>query len=329
MFSTFSVELSDNYVWGNGPANTNLKLTLRSADGDYQGHFFDDTDSNGYWEGRFWGTVDAGDKVTATDGSSSRTFIVQPISYTINRITDVVSGKSVPNSHVDIEVYGCQGDGGCDRNVDVSRSTNGLGNFSLDTTNQYNIRGNDYVSARWESPQGDEVFRYLDAPSMTAWVGHNEAWGETRPRQDVTVWLFNSQGTQKAKFKDRASPWYGDFEGTFAANGHPVNIRVGDFVGSNIASDALFQVIANNPVFDTGNDTVSGKCFKNKVVYVYAERTDGSYGYGYANGFTNSNGNFTIDLNDSSGFDLLSGDAVEIRCRNAQGDDQQTNFEVP
>ena len=257
-------------------------------------------------------------------GRSSSSHLVTP---SIGSPTSCPAGQS-RTPHVDIEVYGCQGDGGCDRNVDTSRSTNGQGNFSLDTTNQYNIRGNDYVNARWESPQGDEVFRSLGAPSMTAWVGNNEVWGQAKPRNDVTAWLFNSQGTQKAKFRHRADAWDGDWYGLFEGNNRAVNIRVGDFVGSNVASDALFQIIATNATFNPGADTVSGKCFKNKVVYLSAHHADFS-DFGEADGMTNNNGNFSINLFNQDGYDLQSGDTVDIECRNASGDSQLTTFEVP
>jgi hypothetical protein len=329
VFSTVSVELSDNQAWGWGPPSTNLKITLRGSEGEYQGHFNVTSEADGYWEGRFWGTVDAGDRVTAaeSDGSPSRTYTVQPLSLSINRVTDVVSGRSVPNSHVSLEVYGCQSQS-CNRNVDTSRATNGLGNFSLDTTSQYNIRGRDFVSAAWYSTQGDEQFYSLGAPSLTAWVGHNEAWGTARPRQDMAVWLFNSQGTQKAKFKDRASPWDGDFDGLFSANNRAVNIRPGDYVDSNFAGDVQFQIIASNPAFNTGADTMSGKCFKNKLVMVSGHHEDFSARV-EAEAMANSNGNFSIDLMAADGYDLQSGDTIEIECRNAKGDSQLTTFEVP
>jgi hypothetical protein len=67
VFSTVSVELSDNEAWGWGPPSTNLKVTLRGSEGEYQGHFNVMSEANGYWEGSFWGVVDAGDRVTVAE----------------------------------------------------------------------------------------------------------------------------------------------------------------------------------------------------------------------------------------------------------------------
>lgn len=332
VFSTVSVGLYESSAWGWGPANTNLKVTLRGAEGDYQGHFFVESDGGGYWEGRFWGDVQAADTVTVkeTSGTSSRTVTVQPLTYSINRVTDVISGKSVPNSNVDIYVRGCQDDwDDCDGEVDITRPTNGLGKFSFDTTSIYNLRGQDGVELRWDSNQGDEVYRWLDVPYQGAFVGSNDSWGVSKPRQEVTAWLFNSQGTQKAKFRHRGDIWDGDWYGAFANDGRAVNIRAGDFVGSDIASDALFQIVNTNASFDTGNDTVSGKCFNNKVFTLFVQRRDGSNDSTYTGGTANGNGNFTVNLMNSNGWDLQSGDLVDIRCRTAKGDEQETPFEVP
>ena len=324
VFTTFEYELFDNDIGGQGPPNTELKVTLKGPDGEYQGHFKTTTDGNGYWDYGFWGDINPGDRITATDGSNSRTITVQPINFRINRVTDVIAGKSVPNSHVRITAFNCFGDwSSCYNTGSFNRNTNGQGEFSYDSTNNYNLRGNDYVFVEWESPQGDLAERFLDVPSVNVWVNHAEAWGDARPRQDVTTWLFNSQGTQKAKFKDVASPWFGNYGGFFTKT-----IRPGDFIGSNIASDALWQTIANNPSFDTGDDTVSGKCFNNRTFTVFAERPDNSAS-AFSGGNTNSNGNFTIDLMNTNGYDLESGDIVEIGCKNSLGDEQFTDFEVP
>jgi hypothetical protein len=330
VFSTVSVGLFDNDAWGWGPANTNLKVTLRGADGDYQGHFLVMSDGSGYWEGNFWGDVQAGDKVIVTDGSTSRTVNIQPLSYSINRVTDVISGRSVPNSNVDIFVWGCQDEwDDCDGEVDVVRSTNGEGKFSFDTTSQYDLRGQDEVRVRWDSNQGDEVYRWLDVPYQGGFVNSNDSWGVGKPRAEVTAYVFNSQGTQKDKFRSRADIWDGDWYGAFANNGRAVNIRPGDFLGSSIASDSLFQIVNTNASFNTTDDTVSGKCFKNKLFTIYIHHPDGSYYSAYTGGTANSNGNFTVDVMDSSGWDLQSGDLVDIRCRTPKGDEQETPFEVP
>jgi hypothetical protein len=281
-------------------------------------------DGSGNWDAEFWPVIKSGHRITATDGSNSRTFTVPPLSFQINRVSDVISGKSAPNSQVDITAFNCASFNNCFNTGTFTRNTNGLGNFSYDSTANYNLRGNDYVFVEWESAQGDFMSRRMDVPSVNVWVNNNEAWGDARPRQDVTVWLFNSQGNQKAKAKDRASARFEDYEVFFG-----VNMRPGDYVGSNIASDALWQIPAFNPTFNPGTDVVTGKCFRNRQFEVYAERADGSNTNGSAYGTTNNNGNFSVDLMAADGYDLESGDIVEIGCRHATGDESWMDFEVP
>jgi hypothetical protein len=322
VLTTFDFELFDDSIEGTGPPNTELKVTLKDSSGNYLNHFFVTTDGDGDWDGEFWPDIKPGHRITASDGSNSRTLIVPPLNFKINRVSDVISGKSAPNSQVDITVFNCSNFDDCFNTGTFTRNTNGQGNFSYDSTSNYNLRGNDFVIVEWESAQGDFMSRFLDVPSVNVWVNNNETWGDARPRQDVTVWLFNSQGNQKAKLKDRASAWFGDYGSFFG-----VNMRPGDFIGSNIASDALWQIPANNPTFDTATDVVTGKCFRNREFQVYAQQGNGPSGEVY--GTTNNNGNFSVDLMALDGYDLQSGDLVEIGCRHATGDESWMDFEVP
>jgi hypothetical protein len=321
VFTTFEFELFDSDIEGDGPPNTELKVTLRDSNGNYLNHFFTWTDGSGNWDGDFWPHIKPGHRITATDGTNSRTFTVPPLSVQINRVSDVISGKAAPNSQVDITTFNCASFSDCFNTGTVTRNTNGQGNFSYDSTTNHNLRGNDFVIVEWESAQGDFMSRFLDVPSVNVWVNNNETWGDARPHQDVTVWLFNSQGNQKAKRKDRASR-FGDYESFFG-----VSMRPGDYVGSNIASDALWQIPAFNPTFNPATDVVSGKCFRNREFEVYAEKSNGSNAAVY--GTTNNNGNFSVDLMALEGYDLESGDLVEIGCRHATGDESWMDFEVP
>jgi len=324
--TTFEVALNSSCVYGYGaPASTTIKVTLRGPDGSFRGSDQETTNGDGSWGSLcFWDDVTPGDKLTAKIGSSTRTFVVPPLNFTINRVTDVVSGKSAANSQVEIFVRGCQATWSCSFITNRFRPTNANGNFPTDFTSQYNIRGQDEIEVDWYSPQGDTVYRELDAPSMNVGTYYSEVWGNAKTNTDVTVWLFNKMGDQVAKARDH-SRWYdGDYEVRFGSRDMPP----GYFVGSDIAGDALWAVIDMNPHFNTAADTISAKCWKNKPFYVYAENLDGGNWFS-TDGVTDGNGNFSILTTDYNSFDLRSEDSVEIYCRNSLGDDQDSLFEVP
>ncbi len=330
VFTEFHAELFDNDAWGWGPPNTELKVTLRGEDGGFQGRFVTTTDGNGFWEGEFWSPINPGDRLIATDGSTSRTFIVPMISYQINRVTDVISGRAPKNSSVWVEVYGCQqpfNPEDCDTVWEDERSTNAKGRFSADTTGGYDIRGNDWVGVYWENSDGDEVFRELPAPALNVIVNNNVVFGHSVPRTAVSVWLFDSQGRQRESVRDWAETGEGYYEASFQRNERPVNIRGGDIVRSNVASDSQWKIIDSNGSFNTGNDTVSGRCFKNKLYMVFSEHPNGNSSF--TTGFADNNGNFTVNVMTADGFDLQSDDIVDIGCANPQGDVQETIYEVP
>jgi hypothetical protein len=324
--TTFVFELNDNCVRGEGaPPTTDIKVTLRGPDGSFRGNDLQTTGGDGSWGYMcFWDDITPGDKLVAKVGTNTRTFTVPPLNFTINRVTDVVSGKTVANSHVELFLWGCQSSWNCDYIGSRIRPTNSNGNFSTDYTSQYNIRGQDQVEIDWYSPQGDTVYRELDTPSMIVGTYYSEVWGDSKPNSDVTVWLFNKAGTQIAKARDH-SRWY---DGYYETRLGSRDIVPGFFVGSDIASDALWKVFDMNPQFNTAADTINAKCWKNKPFYVYAENIDNGNWFD-ADGVTDGNGNFSVHTTDYSSFDLRSDDSVQIYCRNPLGDDQDSAFEVP
>ncbi len=329
VFTTFHFELNDSCVWGEGPTNTQLTVRLKGANGSFQGKFKTTTNGDGDWSGCFWGDIDAGDLISATDGSTSRTITARQLKFTIDRATDVVSGTSVPNDEVTFYVWDCNSNWNCQFATERVRSTSGNGSFSTDFTGDYNIRGGDEVEVDWVSPQGDVQWRFLNAPQLGIWVGNNEAWGTARPRQAAKVWLLDSNGTtERAQFEDRADAWEGDFESTFVRNGNAVDVEVGDWLVSNIASDLEFQVPNFNPSFNKATDDVAVRCFKNQLFSLYVVDDDNSSSM-YTTGHANSNGMVFINTMSAGGFDLKTGDVVDLECLTRQGDFLEVTFEVP
>ena len=323
--TTFQFELNENCVHGQGPATEDLKVTLRGPDGAFQGSFVNTTGGDGSWGyDCFWGDINAGDKLIAKVGSITRTFVVPALNFNINRVTDVVSGKTVANSEVQIYLWDCNSNWNCNYITDRVRPTNAKGNFSTDFTNTYNVRGHDQVEVDWYSPQGDNIYREMDAPSVNVDTWYNEFWGDAKPNTDVTAWLFDKMGNQVAKGRDHSDWWDGEYYGKFGRR----DILPGYFVGSDIASDALWKVFDINPQFNTAADTINAKCWKNRPYYVYASNIDNGNSFS-TTGVTDGNGNISITTTNYNSFDLRSEDTVDIECRNPLGDDQESLFEVP
>jgi len=322
----FEFELNNSCLRGyDAPASTDIKVTLRGPDGAFQGSFVNTTGGDGSWGyDCFWGDINAGDRLIAKVGTNTRTYVVPPLNFSINRVTDVISGKTAANSEVTFYVWGCQSTWNCDSKPSRTRMTNNQGNFSTDYTNTYDLRGHDEVEVDLYTSQGDIIYRELDVPNMTVGQWYSEVYGDAKPNTDVTVWLFNSQGSQIAKLRDHSDWWDGDWGGKFGRH----DILPGMFVGSDIAGDALWKVFDMNPNFNTGADTVSFKCWKNKPFYFYAENIDNG-DWVDTSGVTDGNGNVTLDLMALDNYDLRSDDTVDIECRNPLGDDQRSLFEVP
>lgn len=328
VLTTFDFTLFNSCTDGVGPADTELTIELRNSTGDYQGHQIVMTDGNGAWSACFWSDISGGDRLSATDGSTTRTFIVQPIQFRINRVTDVVSGTTVPSSQVVIAIYDCHTDWqSCSLEDEVTRNTGGNGNFSYDSSNLHDIKGQDFVRVIWDSPQGDQERRALDAPRMSVQVNDNWSGGDARPGSDVTMWLFDSRGNQRARFTDRASQ-SGSFSGEWNRNGNAVNVAVGNFVGSNIATDATMRVLNMNPQMNTSDNTIEARCWKNKPFYLYVEESQSPWDWADTYGTVNGQGRFTVDTDDL-GYDLESGDKVFLECLNPQGDSLEALFRVP
>ncbi len=328
LLTTFGVELYSSCVWGEGPANTELTVRLKGANGSFQGKFKRWTDGDGFWEGCFLGDVQPGDVVSATDGSTTRSYTVQPTSFKIDRVTDVVSGTSVPNDEVFIFIWDCNTEWSCQFGPDRTRPTSGNGAFTTDFTGAHNIRGGDFVEVHWFSPQGDDQYRSLGAPRLEVWVGNNSIFGQARPRQTAKVWLLDSNGTtQRGRSETIADIWDGDFYDAFQKNGRAVDVEVGDWLVSNIASDVEFQVPNFNQSLNPGSDQISFRCFKNRPFEVYVEHEGGDWML--ASGHANRNGLASLNTMDAEGFDLESGDSVDVACLTKQGDVVEVSFEVP
>jgi hypothetical protein len=214
----------------------------------------------------------------------------------------------------------------CDEAADAIVHVNAQGRFSVDFTGDANIKGQDYAEVLWQSSFNDEVTSYADAASFEVTVGDNFFDGDA-PRRDVSMWIFDSNGNQRIRRNVTTDPW-GEFEGVWRQDGNAVDVRTGDFVGSNIASDALMKIPNMNATFDPAADTASFHCFKNQAWSLEIEHADGN-DWVSTRGTANNNGNFSVNTMTLDTYDLQSNDKVEIDCLNSAGDEVNAIFRVP
>jgi hypothetical protein len=332
--STFNVTIGQSCLTGLGQPATPLTIRLRSASGDMLGTRQVTTDGGGHWNACFWNDPRVSDRVSATDGVTTAVLTIPSVTLSVNRVTDVFSGSAPANSTVNLSEVPCQSFDACAAPVNHSVATSSAGAFSYDFTPLANVRGNDNAYAIWTSPNGDHVTAYRRVPELWIWYRYNHFGGSANSGALVTLKLRNAGGTLLATGHDYAS-YYGSF-GDVAlrdSSGNPINFVAGDKVKASIASDAAFTVKNMNIVANAVADTVSASCFPNAPYDVYAEHPDnsGSPSWNEVYGTANSSGNFTADMTAGlqPGYDLISGDDLDVECRTAKGDEEFWQGEVP
>ena len=328
---TFEVRLLGYCVFGNGPASTSITVSLRSKDDDLKGRRTVEVNSSGRWNTCFWQSVFPTDRLIGNDGVTTRTFIVPNVTMTINRVSDVVSGKAPANSQVLLTTWDCQTYAGCASPLDVNKSTSSTGAFAHDFTAARNIRGYDDVQATWTSPADDLVTRTQRAPYFGVGFRNYWFWGNGQPHALATLTLRNSAGTILSTGRDYVDR-SGYFSGSFADSaGDPVLPSAGNRVAASIASDASMTIKNMMVTANAGTDTISAVCFPNRPFYVEAQETSSPYARSTVYGTANSSGIVNADMaaGDPPGYDLQSGDDFYIECRNGKGDEIYFEGEVP
>jgi hypothetical protein len=299
----------------------NLKDQGSTEASGVTGSFFADcADSYPGW------AIEPGYRITASDGHSSRTFVVPDLRMYVNRITDAAWGIAPAGSHLLME-YLWPAYSGWEILIherEITADENGR--FRLDLHKHYEIDGGDGVSAEWSSPQGDTVNFGADAPHVTVTLGKSDFTGEARMYSTATTTLTDS--TSHA-FLASASVTVGfgqGFKATFRdANGKRHAVAPGDQLRSNVAADAAFIVPDIDVSADAATDTVTGRCYNTgratAQMHISVYRTGIRRGYVYAG--TESDGTFTYKFEKRDFPDpavLKPGDKLLVRCFQVNGD---------
>src|SRR4051794_30429945 len=316
---TMDVLIGDFCVQGTAKPDTVIKIMIKDSAGNSKGHEAFMSEDDGFWSGCvdfFSDGFTTGDSIRVTDYDTDQhlNYTIPRMTMSVNRVTDVVSGKAPAGMHMQLEAadFNTPLFGKDPYDIVKNVTANGSGEYSHDFGND----GADLMTGAFlelsASGAGGTVtvHRIMNVPGLYVLFGHSDFQGYMPPYFPIGVTL--------------------KVGGNEVASGHAVGDASGTYSGKFIDADGeQYHVIGGEalkapklgiswtvPHID-GNvnrqtDVVSGTCFPNAVWAVIA-----GFG-GFANGTTGADGTFSIDMSDQT--DIVKGDQVAIGCFTNAGD---------
>ncbi len=164
-----TVSMPYGYVWGNAPAQDNVRVTLLSSSGAVKGTIVEKTwsTSDGYFDTYIYNGCSTvvpqpGDRVRVQTAVKSVTVNVVNLTVRVDERTNVVSGTGPANSQIALDLYH---PAGCTSNrYQATVTTNAAGQFVKQS--QVDIVRGDYVYATWRNSAGNGAQTYAYAPYL-------------------------------------------------------------------------------------------------------------------------------------------------------------------
>lgn len=273
------------------------------------------------------GILKSGRSIHATNVSdlAIKEFAFPSMSVQTDRVTDVVKGTTVINSHVTIRVKHCPVTGPCGSVLTRTVSTDHQGKFRKDLTSAFLLRGGDAVGVTWTSAEGNTWSRYQSAPFMTISAGSGFVSGILNSGQHATFRLRSHPGGSVLSTRGATGATSdGHYVLEFSHHSSP-----GRQVGADFASDARLTVPSTTTSFpiENGDQKIRGHCLPNRTAHI---TWTGPHGSGF-NRTANGQGQFTVNLSsaESDGFRLDHGSGVRVICASAAGDAVVRDVVVP
>jgi hypothetical protein len=316
---TMDILLDDYCVQGSAKPNTVIKYVIKDGSGQVKGRDAQLTESDGYWVAcvdYFADGLATGDRIKITDYDTNQTltYTIPRLTLTVNRSTDVVSGRAPAGTHVDLEAadFNTPLFGEDPYDIVKTVTANGASSYSHDFGNNgIDLMAGAYLEARITGAGGAvTVRRDMNVPGLFLLLGQSTFSGYMRPYFPVGITLKTG--------------------GSTAATGHAVGDASGEFFSKFVDADGdqyrlaggeslkapklgiAWQVPQIHGTVNRQTDVVSGTCFPNAVWAVVAGD------FGFANGTTGGSGNFSVDMSDQ--WNLVKGDFVAIGCFTNAGD---------
>jgi len=311
-----------------GQSNHHVNLELYDRHGnDIDGLSDVVPDSSDHFHACFsTGILTSGGSIHATnvDSLEIKSFTFPSLSVKDDRVTDVVKGTTVADSHVTIRLKHCPVTAGCGSVLARTVPTDHHGRYSKDLTSAFALRGGDSVKVTWTSPEGNSWSRYQSTPYMYLSAGGSLVSGGLNPGQHATFQLRTHPGGSVLSTRSvTGAASDGSFHITFT-NG----LSAGRRVSSDFASDAHVTLPSTSTTYpiENGKQKIRSHCLPNRAARIYwtgsvgnAVRTADSHGRLYVN----------LSSVESSGFRLPSGSGVRVVCSTSAGDTIIRDLIVP
>jgi hypothetical protein len=308
-------------------AQTSTAVRLRSADGTTKASATLPSDEI------FWClpddvSADIGDRIRASDGTFTRTFVIPELTVAVDRVADLVHGAGPAQRTLNVE-WG-RGDVGHNRGVRVNTD----GTWSLDPN--FDIGGGDEFEVNWKTPSGDQVYTSGAAAVLVVTLGSARlVGGSGEPFANVQV---NINGTHDGDWSGQ-SDVFGEFSGRLRRpNGNLIPVQAGDHISApSVASDLDWIVPDLQISADAATDMVTGQCAGTTAV-VTLHRAGRQRGFALMR--PGSSDEFEFDFSDPMASDyadgigadeanVKDGDSLRMECILETGDSVLLQVIVP
>lgn len=301
-------------VAGHKPAGDPITVRLLRSDGSTRSTRTDTTSSL-EWRVCFNVPV-AGSRVRlSTTFAPVRTVRIPKLTAVANRVTNVVSGQAPAGGHLSITYHSCH-PGECVPWPSRSATASSQGRYHKDLStgsSPADIDGSDKIEVRYQNSHDDSFRRTAYAAYMEV-QAPNRLRVSCQPEGTTTVKLRSAGGALRASKSFTLAKGCGGAPGSFKRNGNAVNVRVGDRITADFASDASLRWPAISVSAQLGGHLLTVHCLPQANFMVSVGPGTGTRYIGT----TDIDGDFTADLTGTWTFQ--SGDRLDLACETIRGD---------
>ena len=252
----------------------------------------------------------AGNRIRLTNGTFERTVSVPDLTIALDRVTNVVRGRAPAGRTIDLAYAACDSEGLCVKASPIPVTANSHGRYRTDLSGSIDIDGSDIVRAIYTNAHDDRFYREGRAPWMTI-KGPNRFSLSCLPTGTTTVRLLSPTGALRASRSFHTTRGCRTVSGMFRKDGHAVNIRGGDRIRSDFASDA--RMVWPSPFVSASGFDYSGRCFPNVGAHLAIDLGDS---VATSSVPTGDDGRFSLQ-----GYQLIPpGAALRLSCESVRGD---------
>jgi len=316
--------------YGNAPASVTVTVTWRDAAGHLKSHFTTTSDTSGYYYPSeavcAAHHVAVLDRIRADTGFNARTFKVRALTVSFNRSTKIVGGQAPPHFtlsiyvwHQNISGYGmpypsCTTTATANSSGVYAKNVKNLPSDGVNCTGTFNPIGGDRAAVSFGDGAGDSVERDATAPYLLLTLGSPAVSGATMENLHVTIHLRTAAGAPRGSAAPHAGP-RGLFSGTIrSGSAAKVNVKAGNLVDGNWAGAVGFKVPHLTITWDTGANSVLGRCTPHTLYGLILNYSGGTY---VGDGRTDADG-YTTPIQPAE--TIGAGDKVTLICARNSGD---------